>query len=154
MGVPSTTEAGLHETTFALGGTCREEFQCVRDRDQMQLIYPAVPHPEQTSIPIKGPNEGGAGKRWLVKGAKREEVRVQIRIGDAHITLTVASGSDSEMRWESRPGLPEHDHYITSSLNNWDMNLMTPDAENPNVSRYRFEFQESVYETFQIVVDA
>mmetsp|Transcript_57890 Transcript_57890/g.148909 ORF Transcript_57890/g.148909 Transcript_57890/m.148909 type:complete len:1227 (-) Transcript_57890:138-3818(-) len=145
-------EPGAFSTTFVMGLSGREEFQCIRDRDWTQVFYPSIRGAEETSVPIRGPDDCGSGKNWLVRGDKGEAVTVEFRVVDAQVALTVRSDSMGEKLWESAVA-EERMYCLTGFFNDWGFSPMMPDETEPGVYRYQITFEGRGAEEFQIVVD-
>jgi len=153
-------EEGTWEGSFRLGVTGTEEFQISRDGDMGQLIYPAQPQTLRTTVPVRGPDGMGKGKRWLVRGPTGDGVTVRLRILDAHIAVTVASEVKGAKVYESVEGWERHQYSVVGSWTNWAPVAMVPDAEAPGVFRAFAKLgemyssrAEAFVELFQVVVD-
>jgi hypothetical protein len=80
---------GRYETVFRVGITGTEEFQIARDRDDSQLIYPAISTIVKESVSLRGPDGNGKGKHWRVIGETGDVIRLQLTIKDGDITVTM-----------------------------------------------------------------
>lgn len=90
---------GMYETTVRLGSLGHEEFHFVRDFDENQLIYPAATTASRFRLPIRGPDNGGREKRWVIQGEIGELVTLRLRIREGNITVSIISDSKGELKW-------------------------------------------------------
>jgi len=179
--IPSKDDETLYESTFTIGPYGAEEFQIRRDQDAQQVIYPATllaaakpvhPHlqeqalgemvvyPQRFSeqstpwdVPVRGPDKWSKDKRFKVHGKEGEHMKLQLRVADAHVTLSMQSRSLGTRSWESVDGLARKAHYITGSFNHWSLSPMSLDDEEPGTLLYRLQLQDFSSE-FQLVIDA
>jgi len=153
---PSRTEPGVYSMTARIGTSGTEEFQIVRDRDWSQVIYPAKNHPIKSNIPIKGPDENGKGKSWLVRGPPGFKLDVELRMTAGSIEMSLNIEKKGKKTWKSNHGRPDnwHDYYISGSWNNWGLSAMVPDFVGGSVFRARDVIVgPDGVEEFRIVVD-
>jgi len=144
---------GFYEVRFPIGETGREEFHFVRDRDLTQVIYPAVTKPDNESIPVRGPDDMGDGKNWLVHGHYKEIVTARIFVVNGDITVQVLPSSKEGTKvWTS---VVDKDvrYYISNLFNAWQCHPMMPDEQTSGVYTYKLML-EAWMDEFQIVVDA
>jgi polyketide synthase-associated protein len=140
------------QTTFLMGEAGTEEFQLIFDRDWNQAIYPTVSKAEETSIPIRGPNDSGSGKNFLIRGVKREPVTIRLTMQDSMLVLTATSPSMGEKIWETIEGDSEM-YYVTGHFNDWSMSPMKPDDDKAGIYRFLLSFEGNYQEEFQIAID-
>jgi len=104
-------------------------------------------------VPVRGPDRFNKDKRFRVKGKEGEAVSVQLRIVDAHASVTVTSRSFGTRSWESADGLARKTYYVTGTFNDWALSPMAPDDSEPGI--YVLQLQLEDYSTeFQLVIDA
>nr|AQS99189.1 type I polyketide synthase [Gambierdiscus polynesiensis] len=171
----------LYEAAFTIGPYGAEEFQIMRDCDPQQIIYPAaltlsadsvyadrkqrslgeVPmNPQRFTgrstpwdVPIRGPDEWSRDNRFKVQGLEGESISIQLRIVDAHVSISLASRSLGKRSWESVDGLARKTFFVTGSFNDWSLSPMSIDDEEPGTFVFRLELQDFSAE-FQLIVDA
>jgi len=137
----------IWECSFRIGPSGQEEFQLCRDRDEQQLIYPAKPQGLRTSVPVRGPDELGAGKRWLIRGPVDEVVKIRAEIDDGKITVAVVSETKGEKVWESVEGWDRHEYWL--ALKDGPCRRMSMDPEIPGVFRARAVVGQNYDERFR-----
>jgi len=91
----------MYDTTFRIGAYGREEFQLLRNRDGSQAMYPAATTASRTSLPVRGPDQGGKDKNWVVQGSVGDVITVRLRVRDGNITVTIISAERGERTWRS-----------------------------------------------------
>merc|ERR1712232_254130 len=124
MGERNCNEVGLYETTVRVGVTGVEEFQFLRDGDWTQVIYPAVPKAMKTSIPVRGPDNKGDGKLWLLRGPIGEQVVIQLLVSEQHIVVTVSSPTKGKKTWRGADNDDWHDYFVVGSWTDWNLSPM------------------------------
>mmetsp|Transcript_16368 Transcript_16368/g.46737 ORF Transcript_16368/g.46737 Transcript_16368/m.46737 type:complete len:1203 (-) Transcript_16368:114-3722(-) len=145
---------GVYRTSFNIGASGAEEFQIMRDRNNNQIIYPAQAKAEDTSVVILGPDEGGSGKCFLVRGPPKEFVTVKLWIVGTKLSITLESESNPEKRWEGDAGEKRSRMYdVTGAFNNWRLSRMQPDMATSGVYRYRFMVEQRDGVQFNIIRD-
>mmetsp|Transcript_63735 Transcript_63735/g.151933 ORF Transcript_63735/g.151933 Transcript_63735/m.151933 type:complete len:1223 (+) Transcript_63735:69-3737(+) len=144
-------ERGLWEIQVRLGSNGQERFHFVRDKSEAQCIYPASNLPGDAEVAVCGPDDLGHGKDWLVSGAANDNVTIQLRLVDAHLSLSVASAAGIR-RWESRPGLKRHGYSVSGSFNGFRRSPMEVDGRR-SVHTLRAKIGETGQETFTVLVD-
>lgn len=159
--LPVSGDAGSWECSFRIGNSGAEEFQIARDEDWEQLIYPAERRTVKTSVPVRGPDDMGSGKKWIVAGTEGDKVRVRFQIVDARITLTVCSDVKGHKVWHSVEGWSRHRYSVVGSWTKTSHIEMVMDQDTPGVFKAcgciggnYFPRLHGYAETFQIVVDA
>jgi hypothetical protein len=149
--LPGDEEA--YEVTFEIDDSTRAKFHFLRDREASQGIYPASDSAEDPGIPIRGPDDCGIGKNFVIRGDPKEVVTLRLSLNNGHITLTGVSDSDAKWSWESAEECSLM-YNVTGSFNDWGLSPMIPDGERPGVFRYRFQHEPALEAVkFQIVVD-
>jgi len=93
---------GMYETTLMIGKLGKEEFSIRRDRSDQQVIHPAFAKAESGSVPVRGPDDAGNGKHFLVRGRRHEDVTVRLCIRSGKISVTATTASGSVTKWESQ----------------------------------------------------
>mmetsp|Transcript_21779 Transcript_21779/g.44630 ORF Transcript_21779/g.44630 Transcript_21779/m.44630 type:complete len:810 (+) Transcript_21779:2-2431(+) len=152
-------QPGLWEGRFRMSLTGEDEFQIARDKDPLQMIYPAVNRTARAGVPARGPDCFGEGKRWLVRGLLNDIVTVKLHIVDAELSVTVCSEAKGSMTWEGAMGWDRHDYAVVGSWTDWDPVAMTMDAEEPGLFRAFGKVRGSpdewgpFAESFQIIID-
>lgn len=153
MRLPAQEET-LWTTTVRIGFSGREEFQFVRDNDWSQCIYPAVPRARKTSIPVRGPDEGGAGKCWLLTGSAGDLVRIQLRVVAGELTVSAFSeATGTNQTWESTEKEEWRQYFITGTWNGWRFSPMFMDQEHPGVHRFLVELGPFGVEEFRLAAE-
>jgi len=150
--IPSADEPGLHSLSARIGTSGQEEFQIVRDRDWSQVIYPAKNNPIKTNVPVRGPDENGSGKNWLVRGPPGFKVDIELRMHAGAIEVTQNIEKKGRKTWRSSDKDTWNDFYVSGSFNDWGLSLMTPDSD----CVYRLHdviVGNQNFEEFRIVVD-
>jgi len=152
-------EKGIWNYVAKIGVTGHEEFQLCRDHDEQQIIYPAEPNATKTSIPVRGPDDMSAGKKWVLTGPVGEIVKIRLEVDDGKIIVATSSKSMGEKVWESVEGWDRHEYYL--AFMNGPCTKMTMDPEVPGIFRARGEignnFNEQyrgLCEFFNVLVDA
>jgi len=148
---PCKGEPGLYETQMKITG--KESFQFIRDLDTSQKIYPARPNASDASIPVRGPDEMGEGKKFYVDivGNKEEIVTFKLKALDGHISISAIQQTKTTT-WESIEGCGRHSYAVKGSWNHFDLMPMTPDVSQPGVYSCQGVVQ-SMEEFFTILVD-
>jgi len=149
----------LWETSFEIGVLGKEEFQFVHNGNFEHAIYPAGYRVMNTAVLIKGPDDGGCGKNWLVYGTVAETVKVQLRISEGVVTLTTRSKTAGERTWSSLVRKIEYKprYYIVGSWTDWKFDdgskfELQPDPNRPRVYTCTLRLRKEE-EEFQISVD-
>jgi len=145
-------EEGLHEASFRLGFSRQEEFQILRDRDPAQAIHPAEARATDPSVPLRGPDDLGAGKHWLVRGREGEVVRVrlQVRAGSLSVTLVSATLGIRTFEGGGRPCA----YHIAGTFSEWQCCEMEPCEGKAEAYSYVLCLGSWGREEFQILLDA
>lgn len=120
-------EDGVFSYNFRLGYRGEEVFQFCRDGDKRQMIYPSVNNAVKTDIPVRGPDDLGANKYWLVQGLVGEVVQLRLEVDDGKVVVSVVSDTKGEKVYESREGKERHDYCLGGSFNNWEWEPMVAD---------------------------
>jgi len=123
---------GVWTTCLRIGVTGQEEFQFVRDRDWQQVVYPAKPKTTQTSVPVRGPDDMGHGKNWVVQGSPGDVLKLSFKIVDAVVTVSV-HGDFGKKEWRSEQGWNRHQYFVAGSFTDWKCVLMEMDQKRPGV---------------------
>lgn len=152
--LPHPVELNLYEITFEIGRDETEEFQITRDRDWQQAVYPAITRAMDTTIPVMGPDGGGGGKNWLVRGTKGDTYTVQLRIVDAQVTVAIKSAASGEKLFESVEGRQGQAYFIAGSFNQWRFDSMAADEKKRGVYNYFVTIGFDWKEEFQMALDA
>lgn len=142
----------VFEYSTRFGLQSHETFQFVRDYDRKQIIYPARNRPKRTSIPVRGPDAGGAESFFAASGAQGERLLLRLEVADGHVTVS-ASFSSSVRTWHSQEGRTRRQFFVAGTWAEPSL-PMTPDPEDPD----RFLAQMTVAssygkEEFQIWMD-
>merc|ERR1719277_2627363 len=103
-----------------------EEFKIVRDKDWAQTIHPATKRAWKTAIPVKGPDNDGEGKNWIVKGTVGFEVHVELTIEPGVIRVMVQSEDSGARIWSSKDTGDWHDYDIVGTWGDWDFSPLLP----------------------------
>eukprot|EP00811_Abedinium_folium_P026521 NODE_3917_length_1962_cov_5.933515.p1 GENE.NODE_3917_length_1962_cov_5.933515~~NODE_3917_length_1962_cov_5.933515.p1 ORF type:complete len:540 (-),score=153.71 NODE_3917_length_1962_cov_5.933515:26-1645(-) len=155
-----TEEGNAWEASFRIGISGREEFHFERDRDDGQLIYPAVALATKPSVRVRGPDHMGKDKNWLVRGPAGDTITVRLEVEDAAITVSVHSARKGAKAWHSADGWSRHDFHLVCSDNDCvpqRMMMVSPGVFKCGgiVTKNNYDAQLARYtETFQIAVDA
>jgi len=173
---PCRHDDTLLEAVFTIGPYAAEEFQIRRDRDARQIIYPATlalsvdssgrlpgelrPSPQRFgerstpwNVPVRGPDQWSKDQRFKVQGKEGERVKLQLRVVDSHVTVSVEFRTLGTRSWESVDGLARKSYFVTGSFNEWSLSQMTLDDDEPGTFFLRLQLQGESAE-FQLVVDA
>jgi len=137
-----------------IGPSGQEEFQIVRDHDWSQVIHPASELASRTSIPIRGPDNKGKGKNWVIRGPSSEVVTISLRVQRSEITVWVQSKSKGTKTWRT-PGKDTHDFFYVGDSTSWGMTYMYPDRKKKGVKGvHRYALVATAEnEEFKIVMD-
>jgi len=147
------------ECYVKISSSGQEEFQFARDHDVVeQVIYPAKRKTLKTSVPIRGPDNLGQGKYWLIRGPPGDLVTIRLEIHDAAVKLSVSSATKGTKNWKSIDAW-RHEYCVIGSFNGWQKAPMKLDS-----SSGIFRFQGTLRvnsekrglkfaEFFQIIVD-
>jgi len=155
---PVPDEPGTWEILGRFGVSGFEEFKFLRDGVWEQAIYPANPHTKSTGVPVRGPDEMGSTKNWVVEGTVSEQIRLRLSVKDAHVVVTAdVIGSGSPKVWESVEGWDRHMYYAVGTFGTLPMMM---DPEKAGVFTCRINLGSNVNnsfgkfsEEFQIWVD-
>jgi len=151
---PCAEDASLHQAVIRVGATGLEEFQIVRDGDWTQVLHPAVPGASRTCIPVKGPDDEGQGKHWIVRGATGERLTVQLRLTEDETTVTMKSVRKGTWTWSSADKDDWHSYFV---LGTWsrrgELEPMLPAPNRKGVNTCRVTLGPTGVEEFQIVRD-
>lgn len=152
-------EAGVWECTLRMGPSGEEEFQFVRDSDPQQSIYPARPRTSSLDVAVRGPDQLGKGKHWLIQGRMDEFYTIRLEVDDGGITVTTSHASGVRV-WKSKDGWDRHDYCVAGSWSNWICEMLNMDPQLPGFFKYRgqvgtdfSEEHQGFVEFFQVVVD-
>lgn len=135
------------EYTFKIGMSGEEEFQLCRDQDDMQLIYPSKPRTMKANVPVRGPDEMGEGKHWLIRGQVEEQVRIRLQVDDGRFMVMVLSEAKGEKIWRSIAGYGRHEYWL--AFHGGPCKLMEMDPEVPGLFRGRGVIRENYDEKFR-----
>merc|ERR1712100_549994 len=116
---PSSFNANQWQAKFKIRAGGREEFKFVRDRDWQQRVYPAENHPSDSSIPVLGPNGGGADRNWIVRGREGETVVVGLLLENGEVKVSWQSKSEGAQSQQSGPQEEHRKYYVYGSWNSW-----------------------------------
>jgi len=151
---------GGFDGLFRIGASGEEEFQLARDNDRGQMIYPARPRAVRAGVPARGPDHLAGGKGWLVQGPAGDVMKVNLRLEDAHITVSVSSEVKGTKVWQSLEGWARHDYCVVGSWTDSTPVAMVADPERgvyKAFGKIRGDAAtmdgRSFAEAFQIVVD-
>lgn len=149
--LPSKDGEGF-DFAMTIGFLQREEFQIVRDRDMNQVYHPAHEKTMKPGCPIKGPDDKGKGKYWMVKGPQHEKVLLNFKVVDGKATVTLKSPVLGERVWESFEAWAQgpQQYHIVGSFTGWQMAPMVMDEA--GVFTHRVVLDDG-YGMFQVVVD-
>merc|ERR1719329_117240 len=147
----STNEPTVFETSLRIGRTGSEEFQVLRDRDSSQTIYPAGMSVTDVLCPVRGPDDAGHGRNWLVQGTPGEIAQIRFRIVDANVSV-IASSSHGEKKWEADLGSDTPQYYIAGTFNSWAFDAMEAVDDEPGVYTAAVLLR-SIFTEFKIVLD-
>merc|ERR1711920_134867 len=119
--------------------------------DTAQVIHPAEARATDTLVPVRGPDNMGSGKYWLLHGAEFEHVRIRLFVLDGLISVTVISKTMGKRRFTGSS--ETYDYYVVGSCTGWSFEQMKPYSN----LRGRFCFPMCVstagFEDFHIVLD-
>lgn len=147
----STQEDDCYEGVFKISARGWEEFQIIRDRDMAQVIHPAQGKALDVSVPVRGPDDKGRGKNWLVRGRMLEPVRVRLKVSDGLLFVTVISKTLGQKRFQS--GHEARAYYLAGSFNAWTLQGMQACDDAVGVHHAFISVGVEGYEDFQIIVD-
>jgi hypothetical protein len=146
----SSREA-FFEYTVVFGVTAQEYFQFARDRDKEQLIYPAYPRAQKTDILVRGPDQHGKDKHFMVFGEQGSKATIQLRVVDGHITVTTKTESGIT-QWKSVEGKARKKPFVVGSwLEKFD--AMKPVDDSLNAFTTEFTMTDRGFEFFQVCFD-
>jgi len=153
-------DEGAWEGSLRIGSQGKEEFQFIRDKDWKQVIYPAKPKTSKAGVHVRGPDDLGAGKHFIVHGSPGETINVEVSIVDAKVTVKAESETKGTTEWESIEGWDRHEYSAVGSFNSGVPIPMTMDLMKPGVFTCRAKVGDSFYpeyngflELFQVTVD-
>lgn len=124
--VRSQYEEGLWITSVRLGLSGQEEFQFVRDRDWCQVIHPAASRVTRTDVAVRGPDNLGHGRNWLLMGRSNDVVTIKLRVLDGEIMVTTCFNEQDEQMWQNitADALDDPVFLISGSWNGWGFDVM------------------------------
>jgi len=149
---PVPGEPGTYETFVRIGLEGEEEFQFWRNRHRMQAIYPAMPKAMRTAVPVRGPDDRGEQKNWIVRGPTGEGVRIQLQVWEGDISVTISSDTKGTKTWTNQLGEDSRTYFVTASWNNWGFTQMTQSRKNVYTTKMVVESADKL-ESFNVVVD-
>ncbi|CAJ1338538.1 unnamed protein product [Effrenium voratum] len=127
---PDSKSPFLFETYCRIGISGSETFRFVRDQDANQSIYPAKPatNSEASEVPVRGPDELCNDKSWRISGRQGDQLRIQLKIVDAMITVSVSGVTKADSGWSASgmTGPARHSYWVLGSFNNWTPEQMLP----------------------------
>jgi len=140
------------EYSFKLGQSGRELFQVARDSDARFTLFPAKHAATDSSIALRGPDNIGHDKSWLVSGERGEQVTLQLSVVDAAIALHVKSPSVGTTTYKSQPGWERYGYELQGIFEGEALTLaMEPDKSNPG--KFRCRLLATFNNAFQILID-
>nr|AQS99244.1 type I polyketide synthase [Gambierdiscus excentricus] len=145
----STEQGGKWSTSVRIGLSGEEAFQFTRDNDTKQMIYPAEPQARKTCIPVRGPDEHGQSKHWLLRGPPGEVVTVHLVVSNGDISVITASAT-KERTWTSVDQTWSV-YSVAGSWNDWKSAVMVADRKAQEAYSYRLRLGDTGQEEFQIV---
>merc|ERR1719510_2442085 len=107
----------------------------------------------KTNVPIRGPDDMGNGKTWLMKGPVDEIVKLRLEIDDAKITVALISETKGERVWESKEGWERHDYHLVGSWMEGKSEPMEMDFQNPGVFKCKGTFGSNWSTRFNRLVE-
>lgn len=154
-----STEPGTWEFDIKIGMSGKEEFQFSKDFDTAQLIYPAVDKAKSSAIPVRGPDDFGNGKFWIVQG-RGEEVLVTLKLVDAQVIVSILTETQGKRQFESISGWDRHDYFVNGSLTGGHSVPMIMDPADPGIFKTIVKIPQHLINTasrrtcrFQVRVD-
>jgi len=147
-----SAEAGAYETTVRIGATGQEEFHLVRDGDWTQVIHPATARAVKAKIPVRGPDDEGAGKAWLVRGPTGGTVTLRLQVSEGGLAVSAASAAGTRT-WRSSEAQDWHDYDLVTERSGRDLRPMRPVPGTTGVYQCRVTLDEGGVEEFQVLVD-
>eukprot|EP00933_Yihiella_yeosuensis_P077867 TRINITY_DN8880_c0_g3_i6.p1 TRINITY_DN8880_c0_g3~~TRINITY_DN8880_c0_g3_i6.p1 ORF type:complete len:532 (-),score=65.35 TRINITY_DN8880_c0_g3_i6:78-1673(-) len=147
-----------YEATLRIGQTGFEEFQFLRDADELQAIYPAEKGGRSTEVRVLGPDSDSRGKDkfWRIVGSCGEVIQIQLQISNLNgeLIVSITGGNAGKKIWRSSSS---RQFYVIGGWAKQKFSRMSPIAMSiPGlVSAYRLTLKMSDrgHETFQIVAD-
>jgi len=124
---------GTWEGSFRIGSQGKEEFQFVRDKDPQQAIYPSQHKAAKPGVPVRGPDDLGSGKNFVVRGRPGEDVQVKLTVVDAKITVAVSTETKGQKEWTSLEGWERHAYFVTGSFDAGAPVPMSMDVMKPGI---------------------
>lgn len=147
------------EFSVNIGPSGFEAFQFARDADPQQVLYPSKHSPTDASTPVRGPDDLGAGKHWVIRGRTDDAVSLRLQVGDGEAMLSVISAAGATT-FRSRRGWERRGYWVSGSWNAWVCEPLLMDASRPGVFRYRgvlgHRYSEELLgfvECFRVMVD-
>nr|AQS99184.1 type I polyketide synthase [Gambierdiscus polynesiensis] len=127
----------------------RVELMFVRDQDQSQVIYPMSGNPNDESVAVVGPDDGGSGKRWVLLGEEHEPFYCFLRVCDGSLSVSVKTDTMGKWTWV---GTTERAYHVKGS---WDPEVAEMrKVEGPSqIWRHHFMIGETGREEFHILVN-
>merc|ERR1719221_1062499 len=117
------------------------------------MIYPETNRPEDESVPVCGPDEGGSGKRWCVEGKVGDKLICELHICQGRFSVKVGTEASGFQQYSSPPGRSSQIFYVSASWNNWGFEQMETDAVDPDLHKHLFKLGRWGEEEFHIVVN-
>jgi polyketide synthase-associated protein len=148
---------GTYQAIITIGETLSEQFHIVVNRDEEQVIRPAVPM-ASPQAPIEGPVFSADDKHWVINGSKD-----QVHVGATFkVTLTWKfdweRGEAMKIAWEPAKEDPElkalqyiHEYSVVATWTSWKMYGMISKGDGVYTSTTRIG--QSGQEAYQIVRD-
>ncbi|CAJ1461342.1 unnamed protein product [Effrenium voratum] len=134
--IPMKPVRGLRnvfEYSTRMGLQSYETFHFFRDYDRSQVIYPARHMPKISSVPVRGPDAGGAENFFAAHGRQGERLVIRLEVADAHVTVSAESLAAGTRTWHSQEGRARKQFSVVGS---WSPGG-TPMAQDPeNQDRY------------------
>nr|AQS99265.1 type I polyketide synthase [Gambierdiscus excentricus] len=143
----------LHHTKVRIGLSGQEYFHILRDADEAQVIHPAAAWATSARVPVRGPDNDGKGKYWVINGVTGDHVTIEVGFTDALIEVTVTSAIQGQKTWKSIDNEDWHDFFLLGSWSNWELERMLPERRSSGIYTSRITLGESGVEDFHVVVD-
>lgn len=142
---PIPDKVNTWEGVARIGNSGCEEFKFLRDRDWDQAIYPAWQQTSRPGVPVRGPDDMGEGKSWVVHSRPNSNMRCRLTIVDGDVTVEVHVEDQKPRMWQSISGWDRHQYYTIGSWNDWKPVPMIMDPDQPGLFRCRVTFFGQIY---------
>mmetsp|Transcript_141894 Transcript_141894/g.441134 ORF Transcript_141894/g.441134 Transcript_141894/m.441134 type:complete len:1193 (-) Transcript_141894:145-3723(-) len=149
----SPDDDGVYRASVRVGLTGQEWFQILGDKDKAQVYHPAIAGAIRTNVPVRGPDNQGEGKYWVIQGSTGEHVAIEFQINDGLAKVTLKSPIQGSKSWTSEDRDDWHEFALLRPKRDWDLERLHPVDGASGQHRCSIMIGDKGIEDFQLVVD-